>query len=213
MMQAAVGRVAGRLEHHRVACRQRRRDLVRHRVQRRVERRDRADDAQRHAQREAQAPGLARRAFDRHHLAAEVARLLGRQAEGLDAAPQLVQAVAGRKADLDLQRAHQLVAALFEQRGGAVEDRAALVRRQRAGAEGRVGRGHGLAHLLARGQVDRGAGLQAVLVERAAAARAVDPAAGDQQPGIGQRQRRVPAHQLGPAGAFRPGSRRLRPAR
>jgi hypothetical protein len=73
---------------------------------------------------------------------AEAARLLGRQAEGLHAALELARTVAGREADLDLQRAHQFVLALLEQRGGAVEDGAALVRGQCAGAKGGVGGGH-----------------------------------------------------------------------
>ena len=79
----------------------------------------------------------------------KLSRFLGREAEGLHAALELTQAVAGRKAHFDLQRTHEFGAALLQQRGGTVEDGAALVRCQRGGAKRRVGLRHRSPHLLA----------------------------------------------------------------
>ncbi len=126
------------LQHDRTAGCERGRHLVRDEVEREVERRDRADDPDRHAQRECQLPLTGRRRVHRQRVSRELPRLDRRHREGGDRTRRLhagrLQGLPGLRAD----GARGLVVALREEPRDAIEDRRALVGRDRV-AHGGLG--------------------------------------------------------------------------
>ena len=192
----------------------RRRHLVRHRVERRIERRDRHTTPSGTRSVKPRRPACCG-APASGTISPRKSRASSADSERSARSGAARPAVGGREADLDLQHAHEFVAALLEQRGGPLEDGAALVRRQRAGAKRRVGRRDRLLHLLARGQVDLVQGCSRYLsstcggstpsTQRPAISRRASGRVGE-----GCSSRRLES--VG-GGCVTPASRRLRPAR
>jgi 3-hydroxybutyryl-CoA dehydrogenase len=160
---------------------------VRHQVEREVERGNRANDADRHPRREGQLALACGRGFHRHHLAGEAPRLDCGHRVGRDRALGLDTRRFQRLARLGRDRARDLVAALCEQLGDAVEDRRAAVGRERAfhGADGGVDGAPRVLRARARDAADHVARVRgADLVPFAG----LDPFAVEQQPAFGDRE-------------------------
>ena len=142
-LQRRDRRLAGRLQHHRVAGGDRRAELVGDQVEWEVEGADRADHAVGDAQHHAELAGAGGRGLHRHRFPGQLARLDGGEGEGVDAALRLEARGLQRLAGLGGDRQRQLVDALGDQLGGAVEHRGARVLGEVARLEGRLGGDHG----------------------------------------------------------------------
>ena len=126
-LQRRDRRLAGGLEHDRVAGGDRRAELVGDQVEREVEGADRADDAVGHAHHHAELAGARRRGLHRHGAAGQLARLDRGEDQRVDAAPGLGLGGLQRLAGLGGDRQRELVEPLGDQLGGAVEHGGALV--------------------------------------------------------------------------------------
>ena len=124
-------RLRRRLQHHRAAGREGGRELVGDEVEREVERADRTDDAEGQAERERELPLAGLRRVHRHHVTGELARLDGRRRVGRDCPLRLDACCLHGLSGLGGDRPRNLVVALAQHRRDAVEDRCALVCRQR----------------------------------------------------------------------------------
>ena len=155
--EAAEGRLAGGLQHHRATGSDGGADLVHHQVEREVERRDGTDHTDGDAQGEAHLALPRRNGIEGDHLAAQLARLggseleragstLGLDARGLDGL--------GRLFGDDLG---ELLAPGGEASGRPIEDVGPLPQRQRVGVERSLGDGDGA--------VDVGGGLRRDLAD------------------------------------------------
>ena len=186
------------LEHDRAPGRQGRGDLVGDEVEREVERRDRAHDADGDAEREGELADARRGGVHRDHVAGEPARLEGGHREGRDGTLRLHARGLHRLPGLRADRPRDLVVAVGEGSGRAVENRSPLVRRQRV-AHRPLGRFHGLPRHV-------GAGLRDASDERAVVGRAhldprarLDPLPGDEELPLG----RGGGHAVSVVGHFR----------
>ena len=138
-LQRRDRRLAGGLEHDRVAGGDRRPELVGDEVEREVEGADRADDAVGDAQHHAELADAGRRGLHRHRAAGQLARLDRGEGEGVDAAFGLDPGCLQRLAGLGGDRQRQVLDPLADQLGGAVEQRGALVLGEIGGLEGLAG--------------------------------------------------------------------------
>ena len=130
-LDEADGRQRGlrrRLQHHRTARRDRRRQLVGDEVQREVERGDRPDDPDGHPQREAELAVAGRRAGHRHDVTGERAGLDRREAERLDGAGGLGPGRGDRLGRLLGDDPGQLLVALGDDAHRSLEHLGPLVR-------------------------------------------------------------------------------------
>ena len=129
--QRGERRLFGRLQHHAVVGRDRRRDLVRDLVQRMVERRDRRDHAlQRLAQRVDLALLAVRRQVAGKDLAVVGQRRVAGEHEDVAGAADLVERILLADAALGGDQVGDLVGARADHLGGAMADPIALVARQ-----------------------------------------------------------------------------------
>ena len=130
----AERRLAGRLEHHRAAGGDRRRQLVGHEVEREVERGDRPDHADRHAQREAELALAGRRCASSGTISPASVRASAAANWNVPTARSASTPCGlDRLGRLPGDDRGELLAALGEPHRGAVEDLGPLPRRQRAG--------------------------------------------------------------------------------
>ena len=124
-------RLARRLEDDRAPGGKRGSDLVRDQVEREVERRDGADDPDRHPHRVGDLADTGGRRVHRDDVAGKPARFDGGHRVRGDGALGLDACGLQRLAGLCGDRLRDLVVALFQERGDAVENGGALVRRER----------------------------------------------------------------------------------
>ena len=130
--QRGERRFLGRLQHHPVVGRDRRRDLVRHLVQRMIERRDGGNGAeQRLAQRVHLARLAVRRQVAREHLAVVLQRRIAGEHEHVAGAADLVDRILLAQPGLGGDQVGDRVRAGPDQLGGPVHDLRALVARER----------------------------------------------------------------------------------
>ena len=142
-LQRRDRRLAGRLQHDRVAGGDRRPQLVGDQVEREVEGADRADHAVGDAQHHPELAHAGGRGLHRHRAAGQLARLDGGEGEGVDAARRLRPGGLQRLARLGGDRQGEVVEPLADQLRGPVEHRGARVLGEVRALEGRLRRPRG----------------------------------------------------------------------
>jgi ParB family chromosome partitioning protein len=140
-----------RLQHDRVAARERRRDLPRRDVEREVPGHDRGDDAERLPE------GHVDAARDRDRLAVVLVDRSGVEVEDLRHHRHLAAGARDRLADVPRLDARELLGVLLDERRQAAQEARAVGRRDRApGREGRMRAGNGRVRLLYPGLLELG---------------------------------------------------------
>ena len=171
---------ARRLQHDRVACRERWGDLVGDRVQRRVERGDRAHRPDRQPQREREPVRLAARAIDRHDVSGDACRLLGTQLERVDRPGDVDVGLAFGETGLGHEQLPHLGLPTRDDGRGSAENLRPAIRLDPLLAMNFPGRGGRGVDVRLRGQTDRTNGGARVLVLDDRFRIGLDPPAVDQ---------------------------------